>query len=307
MLLGGALMIMVAIFVTWEDRYVVAFWSTQERYWNALAFAQLGGYVALTGILTAPIKRSLSSDIWRAGVIVASLVVAVRSGSRGQFALTVLLPMIFLPINRPIKNVGQYFTGLGAGALLLAGSFVVFERFAGDEQRWSEGQALNDLNLRLEAASRVLSVWWSEAGQSPLTFIVGLGNSASFAPDIVGIYPHMVPIEILAEEGLLGFTIFLVLIAATVRIFRQAIRLTRSEPTFRSPIACCAAIFTFDLLLSFKQGSFVGFSAEIFLFALLAEQQTRILRAGGRRQTSSARMIVPASTLTSPKAAADRD
>ena len=62
----------------------------------------------------------------------------------------------------------------------------------------------DDYSGRLEKSANLLHVWINEPG----AILVGLGNSASTWSGLNGSYPHMVPVEILGEEGLIGAAFF---------------------------------------------------------------------------------------------------
>ncbi|HNK51686.1 MAG TPA: hypothetical protein PKX75_21965, partial [Nitrospira sp.] len=92
---------------------------------------------------------------------------------------------------------------VAAGCLVLGATLYIGVQWywgAGDV-RWSESKMVSDLDGRWEMAAKLLSAWW---GEGPATIFGGLGNSAAFDPHIVGFYPHILPLEILAEEGVLG-------------------------------------------------------------------------------------------------------
>jgi len=93
----------------------------------------------------------------------------------------------------------------------------------------------------------------------------------------------MVP-EILGEEGLLGLGLFCLALWMSIRTTRSAYRLAKEDPVQRGILATLAASFTFAFILSFKQGSLVGFSAEMFSFAILIERQARLLVSAERVQ-----------------------
>ena len=137
---------------------------------------------------------------------------------------------------------------------------------------------LFDFSERLDLALILLDRW----SLSPLTIIFGLGNSASFSPSIIGVYPHVVPLEVLGEEGLIGFFLFALVLFLTfsqVKIAALPGALTQSQ---RKVYAANLACFVFSLFLAFKQGSLLG-SYAIFLFAALGEKYL-ILCARERRQ-----------------------
>ena len=117
---------------------------------------------------------------------------------------------------------------------------------------------------RLEQALILVHHWYG----SPETILFGLGNSASFDPRVLGMYPHFVPLEILAEEGLVGFLAFLLILFVTGQNVAHCLRAIRDAPSERPLLAALAAMFLYALLLALKQGSLLN-NLELFMFAIL--------------------------------------
>ena len=63
---------------------------------------------------------------------------------------------------------------------------------------------------------------------------------------------------------------------------RYTYQLSKEDPVQRGVLATLAACFTFAFILSFKQGSMAGYSAELFSFAILIERQGRLLASAKR-------------------------
>ena len=162
-------------------------------------------------------------------------------------------------------------------ACLASASIFAYESFTHQDERWSSGRFQSDGELRLMMADKLLHHWLNASDGDPTVFLLGLGNSASFSKRINGFYPHMVVPEILGEEGLMGLGLFCLAVWMSVRTTRNAYRLAKEDPIQRGILATLAASFTFAIILSFKQGSLVGFSAEMFSFAILIERQARLL------------------------------
>ena len=62
-----------------------------------------------------------------------------------------------------------------------------------------------------------------------------------------------------------------------IRTTRDTYRLAKDDPIQRGILATLAGSFTFAFILSFKQGSMAGYSAEVFSFVILIERQGRLL------------------------------
>lgn len=107
------------------------------------------------------------------------------------------------------------------------------------------------------------------------TIIFGLGNSAASDPRILGIYPHFVPLEILAEEGLIGFALFGLVLYSTARNAFECHSQLNTTSVDRKVFAALLALFLFTSLLSLKQGSLLG-NLEPFMFAIILGKQSKI-------------------------------
>lgn len=276
--LGAVLATLVDLFVDWENRFIGTFWDPSETIWDPLAFPEMAGLVTLAAILLNHDKSWKWTGI-KFVAIVASIVLVMKSETRGQFILMIIIPMIFLPFSRPVSNLKQYVVWAFMGIGLISLSLYALNSFTAIEDRWSSSTFQSDWEGRVHMASQLLHHWWRASSGDPAALILGLGNSASFAGNIVGFYPHMVPIEVLGEEGIFGLGIFLGLLWVSVRTICTAYRFVKHDPIQRGIWATLVASFAFAFLLSFKQGSLVGSGGHIFLFVILLEKQVSILVA----------------------------
>jgi hypothetical protein len=135
---------------------------------------------------------------------------------------------------------------------------------AGGSTRWEDRMIRQDLEGRIDGAITLLRTW---AG-SPLTLFFGLGSSASFDPDILGFYPHILPLEILGEEGIVGFTLFGLAVFYTMRSASRLLHATRDLPQERATIATLFGLYLYAVLLSLKEGALLG-THDLFLYAIL--------------------------------------
>ena len=106
--------------------------------------------------------------------------------------------------------------------------------------------------------------------------LIGLGNSASYDPRILGIYPHFVPLEVLAEEGLIGFGLYITILFCSMRSCLRCFRNIANEPRERLLLGGLVGLYMFTLLLSFKQGSLLG-NLEVFMLSIILGRYERIL------------------------------
>lgn len=260
---AGFLLLLFAFIPQWHNRRL--FIGYDEELALPLALAQLSGYVMIASIFH--FRKSILTAVVSAAAIICAFIVLVKSGSRGQFIF------VFLSVGL----VASYAWGEGnskriAPVFLLMGvlsgiAYFVFQETGLLTDRWDSENLSADLSGRFLLSFELLG----HAFSNPLTMLIGLGNSASFSATLLGYYPHVVPLEILGEEGLIGFGIFVTMI---VLIFRSGSLLLNSPlltAEERKVVAVNSAWWLFTFLLCFKQGSLVT-SPELFLFAALNEK-----------------------------------
>ena len=304
LVLGAILAVLVDVFVRWDQRFIVSFYNPNEKFWNALAFAQLAGYVTIAAVLLNH-RKSWFWGLLKVVAIASSVILVVKSGTRGQFVLMAALPIVFLPMSRPLGNMKTYVSGVLLVACLASASIFAYDSFTHQDERWSSGKFESDWELRVMMADKLLNHWLKASNGDPTVLLLGLGNSASFSQGIIGFYPHMVVPEILGEEGLLGLGLFCAAVWMSICTTRSAYRLSIEDPVQRGILATLAASFTFAFILSFKQGSLVGYSAEFFSFVILIERQTRLLVSAKRVQVEKETMKHPSNLVIVSKAPAE--
>jgi uncharacterized membrane protein YedE/YeeE len=147
----------------------------------------------------------------------------------------------------------QYFWSSGAGAYETG-------RWKGDEMEKAMGGRFNNAYI-------LLGHWLD----NPLAIFMGLGNSASYDPRILGIYPHFVPLEVLAEEGIVGLCIYLWILYLAVCAGQRAYRAVNHDDLPRSLLATLIAMTVYCFILSCKQGSMLD-NVMFFTFAILLDR-----------------------------------
>ncbi|MBI1369193.1 MAG: hypothetical protein GC162_11140 [Planctomycetes bacterium] len=263
-ILGGTLCVVLIGAGNWAGRGLEAT-SDASVGLNPLGIASLGAYVTVIAALMnfSGIGRVL--QILRWGVVAAALLLIILTQTRGQFLVALLMLLLFLPIGRGMQNKWG-FIGALFGLMIVGGLSGVLLSTMAYEGRWNVGEMINNFKeTRLETSMLVLQDWW-EAG--PIYWLIGLGNSASFSPSLLGKYPHMVPLEILTEEGLVGFTLFWYIVYIGTRSIARIYRLIKDDAMQRGALAAVGALFWANVILSFKQGSMMQ-SLDLFLFAIL--------------------------------------
>jgi hypothetical protein len=267
---GGAIAVFLAFVPEWGARAIKMSGSGEEIA-LPLALAELSGYLLITA--TIYVKRNILSIAWLALVVISSLTVAVNTGSRGQLIFSILSFALVAPVVwkhfTPKKALQLALTGV---ALVLISSYILSTSDT-YKSRWETAEMFEDLDQRFEMAGILLSEWIT----SPFAIIFGLGNSASFLPSLNGVYPHIVVMEVLGEEGLVGFTILMLFLLTMLRQAWLFSRLKFLSVDVRKSYAICFGCFLYTLLLSFKQGSLLT-TPIMFFFAILCEKYFHLVK-----------------------------
>ena len=202
----------------------------------------------------------------------------MRSGSRGQLLGVLVVSVACWPISRRLIHLKQFaflafiILFLGTATNYAFQEFWVQDNYGKHAARWSEQSAQDDISGRLSNAFFLVRHWFS----SPETVLLGLGNSASYDPRILGFYPHFLPLEILAEEGLIGFGLYTMILYCTWRSTFRSLRMVTNMPKERLLLGGLVGLCLFTLILSFKQGSLLT-NLEPFMLAVVLGRYERIL------------------------------
>jgi hypothetical protein len=263
-LVGGVLVALLLFSTEWKARWIVI----GGEYGNPLAIGYLGGVVAIVLLLGNLWAKSRFWAIARWILAALSLALIVRSGSRGQLLALLLVVLVVWPKSHGSReNRRRLVWGLTL-AFAVGVAYLAVQEFwgtdAGGSTRWEDRMIRQDLEGRIDGAITLLRTW---AG-SPLTLFFGLGSSASFDPDILGFYPHILPLEILGEEGIVGFTLFGLAVFYTMRSASRLLHATRDLPQERATIATLFGLYLYAVLLSLKEGALLG-THDLFLYAIL--------------------------------------
>lgn len=277
-LIGGTLSILLLFFVKWEARRIVLTEGLgEEGLGNPLTVAAMAGMVILIVILADPWPRL---KLWipvKWALLGLCLLLIIKSGSRGQLLGVLLVSVACWPVSRGLKNVKQFallscvivFLGIATNwAIQELSSQQVY----GERGRWDEQAAQQDVSGRLKNSFFLVRLAYS----SPETVLFGLGNSASYDPRILGIYPHFVPLEILAEEGLIGFALYALIFQCVVRSAFRSFRIAAHDPEERLLLGALVGLYLFTSILSLKQGSLL-LNLEPFMLGIMLGKYEHVL------------------------------
>lgn len=264
LIVGSVLAVLLALTVTWTYRGIELKGAVGTK-GNPLAVASMGGYVC---IIAALMNFRGISRVWqllRWPVMAFGFYLPIVSGSRGQLIALVPVIGLLIPMSRRFTNwkgaVATIF-GLGLFAVIVVAGYSMFatgERWSGEElvAGYSE--------TRLYAAKVVLGKWISSG---PIAWLIGMGNSASFNPAVLGNKPHFMAVEVLTEEGLVGFALLGTLVWLAARSVFRIYRFVKNDPDLRGVLAAATGVLLFELIISCKQGSLL-FNTYIFAFAII--------------------------------------
>lgn len=275
--LAGGILVCVLLFLGhWGDRGLSLGTTSLEQETNPLALAGLGGSAAAAAMLLRSRRGGLLFWGFRLVVVGASLVLIVKSESRGQLIASMVAMLLMLPFSVKIGSLrGIVVAMIGCvaiGVALQFGFSSVVSRENSD--RWSETTQTADAAVRLSMVEKLLDAW--RTGGST-TMVLGLGNSASYDPNLNGIYPHNVPMEVLGEEGIVGFALYVTIFTCALTALLQAILASAGNPENRSTVAALGGSFLFFAMLTFKQGNMLA-SVEFFMYTILLARLARALR-----------------------------
>ena len=202
-IVGGIISIMLLTTVEWQGRMVVL----GNQGGNPLVTAQMAGYAILAALLhNSKNPKELLFFILKICIAITCAIVAIRSGSRGQLLSTFIALLIFWPLAYKVKNIfGFIFASIIFCSIIYLFTYGLQEYWA-DSDRFSLDAFNKDAGGRLDASFILLTEWFSH----PSTIIFGLGNSASYS--LIGFYPHNVFFEVICEEGLIGLSLYILII-----------------------------------------------------------------------------------------------
>ena len=270
---GGILCACLAFFVNWGYRSIESEVSGSGDIQLPLAIAQLGAFVFVLAVIYMP-WRGLYAVLTLA-LIAVSVLLVIKTGSRGQLVAMMASAFLFLPLARGWSMSRGYIAALVLVAVVAGGIWMMPPDLAGilpadQDTRFDTDRAVVDYSERIENARHLFDLYTSS---SILELLFGLGNSASFSPAILGYYPHIVPIEILCELGIVGFSIFLIIVILTIRVVVRFISNAaelRGDTASRRVVASLCALAVIEFLLAFKEGSLVR-DVNLLLFPILIE------------------------------------
>ena len=252
---------------------------TQEEL-TPLALAEMAGTLAIIAIL---MNYSGSARIWsllRWGVVLLALLLIVRSGSRGQLIGLAVVPF-FVGVSR--GRSGRVATILVGAAVFVVGLLIVVFALSGATEvignRFQVDKALESFEeSRLGMCSIMLSEW---VYGGPSAWLFGLGSSASWV--LMGIYPHVVVVEVLVELGIVGLLLLSVVTFCCIGDWLKLIKLSDSDKVKRGLYGTLGGVGAYLILLTFKQGSLLT-HPPLFMLTMVVFRMAAIATKESKRE-----------------------
>ena len=266
LLIGGTLSILLLFFVKWETRRIVL----DHGLGNPLTVAAMAGMVVLIAILADPWPQS---KLWlpcKWVLVALCLALVVRSGSRGQLLGVIVLSAACWPLSRRIAGPRQFIAWVFYYCSLL-GSQPWHCGRSGQNKKRITLEEVDGTSKRCRAQCPVVL--------TRLCIYFGFGtvlqDNTFWSWEFGIIRPthtrHLsafVPLEILAEEGLIGIILFLLILSITAKNALRCYRHIQKSPSERPIFAVLVAMFLYTLLLALKQGNLLG-NLELFMFGIV--------------------------------------
>lgn len=248
---------------------------------NPLAVASYGGYVGICALFSVYGRKFSPLVALKVAIFFLAAFVIIKSSTRGQLIALVAVSFVWLPIIARATLKRSTIVAILGSAAIAGIAFYIFNNVLLGTGRWRAVHLDGASSGRLEMAIALLEYW---AGEGPLAWLVGTGNSSSYK--IVGFYPHNVPVEILAEEGLVGFGFFLAFVFAVMFRSGKMMFSEHLQAESRVNLGILLAMFCFDGILSLKQGSMLN-SPQLFGAGMAIGWLGNQLRVSARRSKQS--------------------
>lgn len=256
---GALIMIGVLASKTGQRGILLEFAHGRDIEANPLAAASLASYVAFACLFSVLGKKlvTLESTL-KLAIVILSLAVVIKSGSRGQLIAFAAISILLFPIfAKATARRSILLAGLAAISLTVVAIVMVDQ--LGWSHRWKLDSLVADQNSRWHMCEIMLQRYYDGGF---FAWILGLGSSASFK--YLQSYPHNMLVETLVEEGILGCSLLIAILYSFSQTGIRLITSTALPRDVRVDIATVLAIFSFNLLLSFKEGSLLGCAISLF-------------------------------------------
>lgn len=236
---------------------------------NPLAIGELGGALIIIASLLRVGPKQWLLNAGRIAAFGVGAVIALQSGSRGQLLFAVILAVVFLPIAKRVKSFPNFIiTVLGVITIVSVVGFIASSNLGLDiVGRWDASALEGGSTHRVTSILDLLGAW----ARSPVGWVMGLGVNAFSSVTDSGSqehYSHNITVDVLAELGLLIFTLFVYLWFVVVQSAIWLFRRFAESPIERTNLAVLLALVTYQFLLANKQSNLWG-NGMLFCFAVI--------------------------------------
>lgn len=243
---------------------------------NPLAIGELGGSLILLAILLRQGPVQWLMNLVRIVAFASGGLLALQSGSRGQLFFAIVLGLFLIPVSKQVKNIFQF---IGTLVLALVSVPVILwlaQNFLSADvlYRWSGRDVEGGIAVRIQNWLDLLAVW----ARSPAQWLQGLGFNAFSVVTTAGSkeeYPHNIFVEVFAEEGLLMFSLLVLL---TLQSYRNGLWLFRrfvAQPVERASVSALIGLTAYYFLIANKQANLWGNGMMFMFFCIIARIRLR--------------------------------
>lgn len=242
---------------------------------NPLAIAEIGGIMVIIGALMRQNTKSLVITGLRVGGIVLGITICFFSASRGQLLFSITVAVLFYPVAYQIRNAKQFLIRAGslgamAGVILIVANTFLFNSAAGE--RFSGENIADGVDSRLYYAKTLLSEYFANPGHYLQGMGIGSFNLYVEAGSKEGFsYPHNLFIEILADHGMIGFGLLLMIILISGIHTYKLLRMVHFGLIERHAVAIVLALSGYVTLISMKQGSYLLLPLPFYAYLILSK------------------------------------
>ena len=249
---------------------------------NPLEVATVGGVLVIVAVLFSKHRLFGFWGLVRLAAIILGVIVTVRTGTRGQLIASFLVVFVMMLVKNKLTSPKSLVAASFVAIVLASTINFAINHYWGDA-RWGSDVATQDMSGRLDMSLFMLSSWLNAA--NPFTIFVGLGNSSG--QDLMGVYPHNVMVEILTEEGLIGFSLIIFLLIRLFSSYLERSRRQQLPADDRQAHYIAIALFLYFFILTFKQGSLLTSHAFFMSAMILSDLLNRkvVTRTRGAQRT----------------------
>jgi len=252
---------------------------------NVLAVGEFGGLLIITAVLFQPKSILVYSNYaLRFILVIAGVVICIKSGSRGQFFGAIIVSLMLIPFSIPIKNIQKFFINFIGIILFLIVVYYTYnlslaDLSTGSSKRFDLYEMLfgtSSAEGRFSNISGLFSAWIS----SPIYYLIGLGIGAFGTTSQSGdIYTHNLTADTLFELGIIGFILFVICIISALKSCYRLFMYYSMMPEQRSVVTVLIGYIFYEFILANKQGALWGIPL-LFLFTSIAGRlEKRVLFA----------------------------